>query len=86
MVYFKILGKFYGQFVIYLVFLYLSRNLNMIKNFIEKWLFINLYYFEILKIQNNGQYDKYIGIFFWQFFFIINVGNIINNLVDLGLK
>lgn len=60
----------------------------MTKNPIEKWLSTNLHYryFETLKTQNNGQHNKYTGIFPWQSPFIINVGNIINNLADLGLK
>lgn len=58
----------------------------MTKNPIEKWLSTNLHNLETLKTQNNGQHSKYTGIFPWQSPFIINVGNIINNLADLGLK
>lgn len=47
----------------------------MTKNPIEKWLSTNLHNLETLKTQNNGQHDKYTGIFPWQPPFIINVGN-----------
>lgn len=64
----------------------LSKNLNMTKNPIEKWLSTNLPNLETLKSQNNGQHNKYTCKFPWQPPFIINVGNIINILADLDLK
>lgn len=86
MLYLKIWGKFYEYVVDHPASLYLSRNLNMTKNPIEKWSSTNLHHLETLKTQNNCQHDKYTGIFPWQPPFIINVSNIINILADLGLK